>query len=46
MGSSLSAAFYQESFKNIIDQFFSKDNRIDTDTSIGGKIQDGQKKDL
>ncbi len=25
---------------------FAKGNRIDTDTSIGGKIQDGQKKDL
>jgi hypothetical protein len=25
---------------------FSKDNRIDTDTSIGGTMQDGQKKTL
>jgi hypothetical protein len=30
-----------DSNKNIISQFFAKDNRIDADTSIGGKIKDG-----
>jgi hypothetical protein len=35
MDDSFRAAFY-----------FPKGNRIDAETSIGGKIQDGQKKDL